>query len=347
MRARIRLWHAAAFAILVTLPGVASGVSIQSGDILVSGGNYTSPGIARLLPDGSTQLVTPGVFGPIAVDQNSGRIYVMGPDGNGHTALLEINRATGTPHVVAENSQFEIGSLTVAPDGTVYSMDAYYNGAPQQQIFRIDPSTGQSQVVFQNQSAVGPLAGALFTGIASTADGQLLTIAGDSSFSPTSPGSIYRIDPATGQASFVADPPELTHPNDLEVLADGRIVSASVTPNCTGAQCAQTIILDPSTSAETVLDTALIPFTPYDLELDGSGNLLIVGPTTNGEGNVVRVDLTTGAQTVLGNPVALSGYFYVAYVPEPGTVALLALAIAIGTGLGRSSPPAAALTPRG
>jgi hypothetical protein len=125
-----------------------------------------------------------------------------------------------------------------------------------------------------------------------------------------------------------------SHPYDLEVLPDGRIVSASVEPNCP-ASCSQTILLDPGTSAETVLDTALIPNTPFDLELDGDGNLLVVGPTTNGEGNVVRIDLATGAQTVLGDPVALSGFYYVAYVPEAGTIPLLALALTAGATLQR------------
>lgn len=340
MRCVRALRNLTSFLLLLALPGLAGAVSIQSGDILISGGNAQSTGIVRLLPDGSTQMVTPGLFGPIAVDRSSGRIYVMGP-ANGGSGLLEIDRSTGAARVIVQDSQLEIGPLTIGPDGMVYTINPNNTGT--QRIFRIDPDTGAFQQVFVNQSPVGPVQGASFSGIAATPDGQLLLIADSSSFSPTGSGSIYLVDPSTGQASFVADPSELTYPHDLEVLPGGSIVSASVEPNCS-ANCWKTVILDPSTSGETVLDTDLLPSTPFDLELDGAGNLLVMGQTASG-GRLTRVDLATGGQAVLGDQLSANA-FYVAYVPEPTTLVLLALALVPGAGIAQSFAPRTATRPR-
>lgn len=135
-------------------------------------------------------------------------------------------------------------------------------------------------------------------------------------------GALYRIDPATGQGEPIPVIGGLQDPTGgLAVGTDGRIYVAEV-------EGARVRAIDPETGVATVV-TALGPGQPlryaYGLEFAPDGTLWAAGTTspsptgaTNGSG-VVRIDVATGAQTVVAqvDPFTTGGWFANDIVLEP------------------------------
>jgi sugar lactone lactonase YvrE len=207
-------------------------------------------------------------------------------------------------------------NVVVGKDGTVYVAD--YNNF---RIRAVTP-TGDVSTLVQQANFQRPF------GLALSVDGTTLYAQTDRNEmgvqDPTS-GTIWRIDIATGVATAVGH--GLQRPRGLAVLADGRVVLSDHVRHTLQ-------LLDPTTGA--VQDLAGTPNTPglmngtgtgalfaqpYDVVVDGSGDLLVA----DFDNNEIRKVTLGGAVTTFagtGAPGAMNGARLTATFSHPQGLAI-------------------------
>jgi len=157
-------------------------------------------------------------------------------------------------------------------------------------ITRVDPITGAQSVV----SSGGNLFAAL--GIAIDAAGNILTTS-----EPLLSGvvSIVQVDPTTGAQKIISSGNNLRFPVGITIDAGGELLVADRSAHAV-------IQIDPITGSQKIISSggnfnAPVGSGPNGIAIDPAGNILVAGERgpTPGSGYIVRVDPTTGAQTVV------------------------------------------------
>lgn len=158
-------------------------------------------------------------------------------------------------------------------------------------IFKINPFTGESQVVSSNGSFTEP------TGIAIDANGDLL-VGDPQAFSGG--GAVFRINPTTGDQTMVSSGGSFVDPRGVVVASNGDLyVADSDAFNFYGG----VIKVDPITGAQTTVYVSSDQNAgPLHLAIEANGNILISDVSAfGGSGGVIRLDPATGISTTVSS----------------------------------------------
>lgn len=302
--------------------------------------------LALLLMAGSVKAVT----------VHLGDLLVADPQGgSGHGVIYDVNPVTGVQTVVASGNYLDqpAGIAWDAASGTILVADfgglgAYPNGA----ILRIDPATGaqwmvssggnlrspvsvvidgNGQLVVGQQGAnasssavlrIDPVSGAqtvVSSGL-SVIDDVLVNTDGNYVASQyANPSAIIGISSATGLKSTLSQSGLLNQGPAkmwLDETKPHRVLVANYNDTAGGALLA----IDTVTGGQTIVSWNGQLGRPLGVTQDASGATYVT--TTNAtetSGTVVRVDLNTGAQSLVSSGSLMEPLSIVVVAPEPGT----------------------------
>ncbi len=215
--------------------------------------------------------------------------------GFGSQALYSIDPTTGTSTLIGDTGLAEINGL--AWDGS--TLYAFTTDAD---LYAVDLTTGAAALVGSNDAIV-PEGGMTFgAGTAYTVDVDELTT----------------VDLATGGLSFVGSLGPAA--NDVSGLAYADGEAPVIYGYSLNGDLEDTLVaIDPTTGvATTIGGTGLDATNVGGLDVDPMGGALYL---TDG-GSLFTVDTGTGATTLVGD-LGLAGFSGIAFVPAPGSVALL------------------------
>jgi streptogramin lyase len=257
--------------------------SLSEGDIIVT--DFTVNRVARVNPVNGAQTTILDLavnFNDVAVAADKSLFVAAGPDG-----VLKVDPATGSHSVVSAGGVFvNPFGIDVGANGDLLVSDEGVG------VVRVHPVTGTQHVL---SARVFPDS---FSAIATSANDAIYVIANDS-LGETNVAKILRIDHVTGAQELVSAGGELINSISLTVSQSGDIFATAI-DHSTGAQQGKVIHVDPLTGTQSVLSSGIL-VEPTGIDTDGDGNLL-VADFQNFQpvgGSIVRVDRTTGAQTVI------------------------------------------------
>lgn len=251
----------------------------------------------------------------VGIDRDTGNLYEIATS----DASLTLIGATG----IAAPGPY-LGSLEFAADGFLYGVTTSANAALPT-LFRINPANAAT-------TAVGSLGVSAFEG-GLTFDAQGTAYASNSGSSGSA--LLYTMDMSTGAASIigtlaVAGPGGTSIAagydiNGLGTRSDGMLVGIDRVSN-------SLLLIDPGTA----LTTVLAPLGPTaggigGLVVNGSIGYFVtagVNADTPGTNELYSFDPFTGAHAAVGmfdNNLIVNGFSGLAYIPEPASMALLAL----------------------
>ncbi len=251
----------------------------------------------------------------IAVDVNGG----TGLSG----ALYRIDPLTGQRSILSDFGDSKQGPLGVNPSGVAVErsgsllvVDASAGSDHRGRLFRVDPRSGEREIVSDFSNVGQGALGVTPVSIALESTGQILVT--DANLIPGAAGHLFRIDPVTGIRTVLSnfgDPgagPLGVDPSSVAVDRSGRIVV--VDPGSAfGAPGAQLFHIDPVSGERAVVsdfnnvDQGLTGLTPVGVALDANGRILVVDPDAGDtqNGGLLRVDREDGDGRLLsdfGNP---------------------------------------------
>jgi len=149
-------------------------------------------------------------------------------------ALIRVNPFTGHQKLVSSGDIFyDPAGITVAPDGSLYVVDAF-TGSNGGVVIRVDPTTGAQQLVSSDFNPAGLFD--LAFGIAIDRDGSLVVV--NRSLGGVLPvdcglaGSVMRVNATSGVQALLAGLPSflntyLRYPVGLAIDSDGSVVVAN------------------------------------------------------------------------------------------------------------------------
>jgi sugar lactone lactonase YvrE len=257
---------------------------------------------------------------------------------NGVGALLQVDPATGNRSIlsgsgVGTGQAFVLPfGVAINPGGQIYVADAG-DAAGDGFIVRVNPTTGARTLVTGLSAGSGDAFGNI-RGIAVAFDGSLIV-------TDLATQAIYRVDPTTGARTIFSD---ATHGTGLALMApEGVTVDSHGNILVADAGDASILRIDPLTGNRTLVSgsstgTGTALSLPFGVTLNAAGQILVGDsgdlsiPTLPA---VFQVDPTSGNRTVLSDFAHGSGTrfqnfdlgiaVYTAAVPEPSSLALLAL----------------------
>ena len=218
------------------------------------------------------------------------------------------------------------GQLVVA-DSAAFSAHRNSGG-----IIRVDPATGAQTTITEGNNFVTP------HGVTFDANGQILVVDRDAfgfQANAAGPGGVVRVDPRTGAQTVISRGGYFKTPVAIAVEADGNILVAD-DDSIFGDNNGAVIRVNPITGAQTVVSRGGYFVDPYGIAVQPNGDILVADQdafpdgtaicgarkATNGRGGIIRVNPTTGAQTVVsakgkfcdadGAELAPNGGLYVA-----------------------------------
>lgn len=251
-------------------------------------------GAQRILSSGGMLVNPEGAT--IGLD---GSLYVVDPSAgtDAHGLVLRVDPTTGSQTIVCESASLvDPNGIVADTDGTLLVADPDAFATPPQAgpggVFRVHPDTGVLDVVSSKGLLAYPF-GLAF-------DLQRRIVVADGHLDGT--GGVVRVDPATGAQERVASGAPFNFPVGIAAEAGGTLVLSNFAAAGTG----NLVRVDPLTQSVTVLASNFQNPAGVAVEADGS----LVTSDYRG-GTVVRVNPSTGAQTVVasGPPMA---------VPVPG-----------------------------
>jgi sugar lactone lactonase YvrE len=323
---------AALAVILLVSSGVALGVTLNPGDILVADPDALGGGGAIIRVDphtGSQTIVSSGGYFadpyPIALEQNGTILVGEWNPGEGASgapsSIIRVDPTTGSQTILSSGGYLHtVAGIAVAPNGDIFATSAGY-----QEIVRVDPVTGAQSIVS---------AGGLFVslrGIVMDASGQLYV----ADTYQTAPGRIIRVDPSTRAQTTVSSGGNFLDPTGI-VLDDNGNIIISDNGNTDARFGAAVIRVDPLTGAQTVIASGGDFVSPAGIAFDASGKLVLVdsnsflGGSPFYDGAVFRVDPVTGTQTIISSVGMFVNPSGVAVIlPEPISLTLLMMGLAV------------------
>lgn len=222
---------------------------------------------------------------------------------DGDDQLYSIDLATGTATAIGATGFSDIEGLAFNPlNGLLYGVDDVTDT-----LVTINTTTGAA-------TAVGAL-GATFTDI-----GLAFDNAGNLFMSNDAPGNFYSVDPTTGAATLIgAQGQQVT----------GLAYNAGTMYGLGGDGTNNLVTINLGTGAFTTVGL-LGGIAVSDGGMSFDGNTLWA---INDTGDIFTIDTTTGAATFQANTLTgFEGLAILNRVPEPGTLALVSIALA-GLGL--------------
>ena len=119
---------------------------------------------------------------------------------------------------------------------------------------------------------------------------------------PTKPApeSVVRVDPSTGVATLVTQGDKLHDVDGIAIAGDGALYAADH-GSVYGVPPA-IVRIDRATGAQTVVTSGLELVRPIDVLVEADGSLLVLDGGNGSGAKLVRVDVASGAQTVLVAP---------------------------------------------
>jgi outer membrane protein assembly factor BamB len=211
------------------------------------------------------------------------------------------------------NTGLTIGGMELYTDGLLYGI----TGGSSATLYRIDPSTAAA-------TEIGPLGlSFVFEGaLAFSPEGVLYGTNGDSAAN----AQLFRIDIETGAATVVGTMSNPPHDvNGLAWRSDGMLVGLDGNQNVL-------LAIDPATANSSVIAN-------LDPSAGNAGGMTVFGDTgyfatggsvVGGTNELYTFDLYTGEHALVGgfpaDVITGLGMSALAAVPEPGSIALLALA---------------------
>jgi uncharacterized protein YjbI with pentapeptide repeats len=215
---------------------------------------------------------------------------------NGDSTLYRVEPARGVTTLVSNNSRGTgpafgtVSAVGQAGDGSYLVFGEAGPGGPPA-LFRVDPATGDRQIVSGAGTGSGPGL-ALFGGFAVDTDGTLVVPASNTN-------TLLRVDPATGNRSVVTGSgtgsgTQLSAVKDVVLTSAGTIVVSDSN---------RLVSVDPATGNRSVLSSSSVGSgprlrSPFGVVEAGDGSLVLVDASA---ASIVRVDAATGDRTVLSS----------------------------------------------
>jgi len=230
-----------------------------------------------------------------------GEWLVADPDAN---AIYRLDPNGGTPVVISEGGLFrQPTGVAIDAEARIWVADPELNA-----ILRVDAADGSQTVVSSGGDFRWPM------GVAVDGSGDLIVTDPDAD-------AVFRVDPSTGQQTL-----ELTAADAGVLYASGVTVEASSDPVLADPDAAALRRWDSGTSMGSTVSAGGSFLWPSDVTRDDQDDLLVTDPDANA---FFRVDPVAGSQSLEGPAGAFLYPTGIAYVPEPGGVALVAGAVVL------------------
>jgi hypothetical protein len=267
---------------LLVLSSVAYALGLQADDILITDTGKSR--IARVDPlDGSqADIAVYGLLGrPVRLILSpKGDLFVSNQYGH---SVVQVDAKTGTQSLV---SSFQTAVVGLAMDDDGALIVGSFDG----QLLRADPLSGQQTTIVD----FGPGDGAgntIWDVEPDGTGGAILAFPGLTGLVDlpgfTGGNAIVRVDLASGAHTVIASGGQLFKPTDVVIDANGDLLVADEK---------QILRIDPASGSQEVVSFFGFPSRLRGIALEVGGAILVSDP---GRQRVVRVDATTGAQTVL------------------------------------------------
>jgi sugar lactone lactonase YvrE len=304
--------------VVLLLVGNAGAVTLNPGDILIA--DEGSRKIIRIDPLTRDQTIVAqgglldSVFAPrgLTVDRN-GDILISDLFFAGQSRILKVNPTTGTQTVLTFGTFLE-RSFGIAVDSNasiiVVALD---NSLGPDGLIRIDPLSG-AQAAFS--------LGGFFdnpTGITISGNGDILVANDNGSFPGHEIDRVIRVDPLTGAQTIVAssvfsDNPD-GYPTGIAIATNGEIFVSDI------SFYGGIIRVDPATGNQTQIASRLAPGTlidrPVSIVVDSNNDILIADFAA---ARVIKLDSTTGTQSIVAEGGNLISPYAIAIVPAPAVL---------------------------
>ena len=254
----------------------------------------------------------------------------MGVSNQRDGAVIRVDPLTGRQSTVSSGGNFyDPAGIAVGRGGVLYVLDNLA-GPNSGAVIRVDPVTGAQQPISSNLSSPG-----LFDlpfGIAvDPRDGNVIVV--NRRLAGALPldcllgiGSVFKVNVATGFKTSIATGGRLAYPLGLAVAGDSIIVANE----CGGIGADGLVRLRTGLPQEPVTTNngADVLHTPERVAVDPAGDLLVsdyaIG--ADGDGGIVKVNPSTGAQSVLTTDSLFNHPLGIAVVANRPPTAALAIA---------------------
>jgi hypothetical protein len=198
--------------------------------------------------------------------------------------LYRVSTSNAALTLIGNTGVSSIGGLALAPNGRVYAMTTSSGST----LYEIDPNTAAA-------TAIGPLnVGFVFEGaLAFAPTGAAYGANAGNQSNPLLVG----IDPQTGAGAVIGTISGGSHDiNGLVWRSDGKLVGLDGVSNAL-------LEIDPATAASTFIAPMIVASgLSGDMALDGNTAYIATGGSGPGGSNeLLRVDLYSGAQTLIGS----------------------------------------------
>ena len=203
--------------------------------------------------------------------------------------LIRIDPGSGKQSVITDNSHGTLG----LPVGIALARDGDILVANTQAILRVNPATGDTQIVSSSGYFGCPLA------IALAENGDLFVA------NMAFPAEILRVDPRNGAQTVLSRGSYLKNPQSI--VAEGAdIYVTDVATSDGNFGVGRVIHVDSRTGAQKVVSEGGCLVGPVGIAVDASGQIVVGDPyTINPEspdlydGGIIRIDPLTGSQTLI------------------------------------------------
>jgi len=203
--------------------------------------------------------------------------------------LIRIDPSSGKQSVITDNSNGTLG----LPFGIALARDGDILVANTQSILRVNPATGDTQIVSSSGYFGCPLS------IALAESGDLFVA------NMAFPAEILRVDPRNGAQAVLSRGRYLKNPQSI-VVEGADIYVTDVATSDGNFGVGRVIHVDSRTGAQKVVSEGGYLVGPVGIAVDASGQIVVGDPyTINPEspdlydGGIIRIDPLTGSQTLI------------------------------------------------
>lgn len=287
--------------------------------IASSPAGIVQPVVAVLRPDRKLYVLDRG-SDPLGLGRSTGGVYLVDPS---------LRPADAVGELVFSSPLFRRpADLLLEPDGRILVLDADADpldrGGSFGALFRGDPVTHNFALVTADARFQQP------SSLTYDLDGTLLVLdrtANPLGLSDTTPGALFRVDPATGVTTLVKafDPVQLPDPRAVTVLSNGDYLIADSMADPSGGSDGLGAIYRIARSSGVVTPFIDDPVfrDPIDLTMGEENQLWVLDRTADPDGSTAtvgalfRFDATTGTRTLLQTYPLFQGVTSISFAGGP------------------------------